>query len=357
MGEPKLLLLDEPTVGLDPIATQDFYRRIEQLKEQGCTVILCSHVLPGVEKYIDRALILGRGKLLAEGSVNDLRQQADLPATFHLQGDLTLPDHLAARANRDGVFNAVGRCAAGQNEHHAAAGCVAGAGERRYSSAIAGRPLYPLYRVPPDAGGNPMSAVFTVANKEFHDGLRNRWVLSICIIFAVLAIGLAYFGAAAAGKVGFTSLSSTIVSLASLAVFIIPLIALMLAYDGIVGEDENGTLLLLMTYPLSRWQLLLGKMMGQGAVMAFSTLVGFGSSAVMMGIFSDTTSWGELIGPYAVFIFSAMLLGWIFIAIAYVISASVSEKSKAAGVAPDCVVPVCAGIRSGPVGHAGGHSG
>lgn len=178
-----------------------------------------------------------------------------------------------------------------------------------------------------------MSAVFTVANKEFHDGLRNRWVLSICIIFAVLAIGLAYFGAAAAGKVGFTSLSSTIVSLASLAVFIIPLIALMLAYDGIVGEDENGTLLLLMTYPLSRWQLLLGKMMGQGAVMAFSTLVGFGSSAVMMGIFSDTTSWGELIGPYAVFIFSAMLLGWIFIAIAYVISASVSEKSKAAGIA------------------------
>lgn len=102
LGEPKLLLLDEPTVGLDPIATQDFYRRIEQLKEQGCTVILCSHVLPGVEKYIDRALILGRGKLLAEGSVNDLRQQADLPATFHLQGDLTLPEHLAVRASRDG---------------------------------------------------------------------------------------------------------------------------------------------------------------------------------------------------------------------------------------------------------------
>ncbi|MDI3326333.1 ABC transporter ATP-binding protein [Pontibacterium granulatum] len=103
LGEPKLLLLDEPTVGLDPIATQDFYRRIEQLKEQGCTVILCSHVLPGVEKYIDRALILGRGKLLAEGSVNDLRQQANLPATFHLQGDLTLPDHLAANARTEGT--------------------------------------------------------------------------------------------------------------------------------------------------------------------------------------------------------------------------------------------------------------
>lgn len=178
-----------------------------------------------------------------------------------------------------------------------------------------------------------ITPLLTVAGKEFRDGMRNRWVLSICIIFAVLAIGLAYFGAAAAGKVGFTSLSTTIVSLASLAVFIIPLIALMLSYDGIVGEDESGTLLLLMTYPLSRNQLLLGKMLGQGAIMAFSTLIGFGSSAVMIGMFSATTSWSDLLVPYSVFIFSAILLGWIFIAIAYVISASVAEKSKAAGIA------------------------
>ncbi|MCO1336388.1 ABC transporter permease [Microbulbifer sp. OS29] len=178
-----------------------------------------------------------------------------------------------------------------------------------------------------------LNPLLIVAGKEFRDGLRNRWVISICITFSVLAIGLAYFGAAAAGKVGFTSLSTTIVSLASLAVFIIPLIALMLSYDGIVGEDESGTLLLLMTYPLSRAQLLLGKMLGQGAIMAFSTLVGFGSSAVMIGLFSASTSWGDLLVPYTVFILSAVLLGWIFIAIAYVISVSVSEKSKAAGIA------------------------
>ncbi len=180
---------------------------------------------------------------------------------------------------------------------------------------------------------NAMNAIVTVANKEFRDGLRNRWIVAITIIFAILAIGLAYFGAAAAGRVGFTSLSTTIVSLASLAVFIIPLIALMLAYDGVVGEDENGTLLLLMTYPLSRWQLLLGKMTGHGAIMAVSTLLGFGSAAVMMGVLSDTTNWPDLIAAFGLFILSAILLGWVFIAFAYIISTLVSEKSKAAGIA------------------------
>lgn len=178
-----------------------------------------------------------------------------------------------------------------------------------------------------------MNAILTVAKKEFLDGLRNRWVISISVIFALLATGLAYFGAAASGQAGFTHLSTTLVSLASLAVFVIPLIALMLAYDGVVGEDESGTLLLLMTYPLSRWQLILGKMMGQSMIMAFSTIIGFGLSAVIMGLFSDDTSWSELFKPYAFFIVFAILLGWVFIAIATMISASVSEKSKAAGLA------------------------
>lgn len=97
LGKPKLLLLDEPTVGLDPIATQDFYHGIASLKEQGSTIILCSHVLAGVEKYIDRALILGQGHLLAEGTLSALSEQADLPVIFHLQGsNLQIPDEYQA---------------------------------------------------------------------------------------------------------------------------------------------------------------------------------------------------------------------------------------------------------------------
>lgn len=103
LGAPKLLLLDEPTVGLDPLATRDFYSSIEALKQTGSTIVLCSHLLAGVEKVIDRALILREGRALAAGSLSELRQQADLPVNIELQGqDLQLPEHLAAGFRRTG---------------------------------------------------------------------------------------------------------------------------------------------------------------------------------------------------------------------------------------------------------------
>ncbi|SHE34131.1 Cu-processing system ATP-binding protein [Modicisalibacter ilicicola DSM 19980] len=87
LGEPQLLLLDEPTTGLDPAATRDFYTTVKTLRDQGCTVLLSSHVLPGVEPYIDRALILGAGRRLALGSLDELRHQAELPLTIRAKGD------------------------------------------------------------------------------------------------------------------------------------------------------------------------------------------------------------------------------------------------------------------------------
>lgn len=175
-----------------------------------------------------------------------------------------------------------------------------------------------------------MREIFTVANKEFHDGLRNRWLLSITLIFAVLSVGLTYFGAAASGATGLTSLSTTVASLASLAVFLIPLIALLLSYDSFVGEQEGGTLLLLLTYPLSKNQLLLGKFLGQGGIITLATILGFGASALLLFIQHNDVA---ILQTFGYFILSATLLGLSFTAIAYIISLVANEKSKAAGVA------------------------
>ncbi len=84
LGSPRLLLLDEPTVGLDPVATKQFYQQVERLKNQGCTLIICSHVLPGIEHYIDKALIMSQGHALVQGSVHDLNAQANLPLELEL---------------------------------------------------------------------------------------------------------------------------------------------------------------------------------------------------------------------------------------------------------------------------------
>ncbi|MBI1422317.1 MAG: ABC transporter permease subunit [Gammaproteobacteria bacterium] len=178
-----------------------------------------------------------------------------------------------------------------------------------------------------------MHEILTVARKEFRDGVRNRWVLAITVIFALFALGLAYFGAAASGQVGFTSLDTTVVSLASLAIFVIPLIALLLAYDTVVGEEETGTLLLLLSYPLSRFQLLAGKFVGHAAVIGFSTLLGFGIAGIVIAMETGQLMQPELWQALGYFIASAILLGWVFVAFACLVSVVAVEKSRAAGLA------------------------
>ncbi|WP_298448989.1 ABC transporter ATP-binding protein [uncultured Marinobacter sp.] len=90
LGKPRLLMLDEPTVGLDPIATADLYRLLRTLRDDGTGVVLCSHVLPGVEPYIDRAAILTDGSLKAAGDLASLRRQANMPTTLSIEPENTV---------------------------------------------------------------------------------------------------------------------------------------------------------------------------------------------------------------------------------------------------------------------------
>ena len=77
INDPDLLVLDEPTTGLDPIGTRQIKDLILKLAKRGKTILLCSHLLADVEDVCDRIAILYGGKIQAEGHVRDLLQQTD----------------------------------------------------------------------------------------------------------------------------------------------------------------------------------------------------------------------------------------------------------------------------------------
>ncbi len=177
-----------------------------------------------------------------------------------------------------------------------------------------------------------MKNVLIVARKEIQEALRNRWVLATTLLLAALALSLTFLGSAPTGNVGVRALDVVIVSLSSLTIFLLPLIALLISHDAIVGEMERGTMLLLLSYPIARWQVLLGKFVGHLAVLAFATLLGYGAAAgalAVAGTAIDAESWTA----FASMVGSSIMLGAIFIAVGYLVSALVANRGTAAGIA------------------------
>jgi len=107
-----------------------------------------------------------------------------------------------------------------------------------------------------------MKILWILAMKELRDGLRNRWIAAAIIVLGTLALALSLLGSAPTGSIKASPMDISVISLASLSVYLIPLIALMLSFDTLVGEFERGTMMLLLTYPVTRWQVIIGKFLG-----------------------------------------------------------------------------------------------
>jgi ABC-2 type transport system ATP-binding protein len=76
MHRPELLVLDEPTQGLDPLVQQTFYEMVGEVRDDGRSVFLSSHVMPEVERLCDRAAIIREGMLVAIEDIADLKQRS-----------------------------------------------------------------------------------------------------------------------------------------------------------------------------------------------------------------------------------------------------------------------------------------
>jgi Cu-processing system permease protein len=177
-----------------------------------------------------------------------------------------------------------------------------------------------------------MRAVGIIAAKEVRDGMRNKWVVATTLLLAALALTLAFLGSAPIGDVKVSPLDITVVSLSSLTIFLLPLIALLLSYDAIVGEVDRGTMALLLSYPVSRWQIVFGKFIGHVLILAIATVLGYGLAGLAIQLIlgnPDTSSWMA----FMAMIGSSVLLGATFISIGYLVSTCVRDRNTAGGIA------------------------
>lgn len=176
-----------------------------------------------------------------------------------------------------------------------------------------------------------MNMLLILAMKELRDGLRNRWIAAAIIVLGTLALALSTLGSAPTGSVNVNALDITVISLASLSVYLIPLIALMLSFDALVGEFERGTMMLLLTYPVTRWQVIMGKFLGHVMILFIAIFAGYGGAFLIMIALNGGSAEGWQ--AYVVMMTSSLVLGAIFVALGYLLSVLVNERATAAGAA------------------------
>jgi len=178
-----------------------------------------------------------------------------------------------------------------------------------------------------------MKQIFVIALKEVQDGMRNRWVILIALAMAAFALILALLGSVPTGMTKISSLAVTVVSLASLGIFFIPLISLLLTYDSIVGEAERGTLILLLSYPVARWQVIAGKFCGALVLLFLAVALGYGSAGIAIGLTAETAFTEQAWSSLAKLLLSSVLFGAVFLSLGFLISATLRERGTAAAAA------------------------
>ena len=156
---------------------------------------------------------------------------------------------------------------------------------------------------------------------EWRERTRDRWVLVFSLLFALLASGVGLYERA----VHADAAALTGPSLVTLASLMIPLVALILGHDAIVGERERNTLGLLLSLPIARWQVLVAKFIGRYLALALSTCLGLAAAGASGG-------W-QYLDTIVLLLPPALALGAAFLALGVSISTLVDRQATAASLA------------------------
>jgi Cu-processing system permease protein len=171
------------------------------------------------------------------------------------------------------------------------------------------------------------SAVLRIARHEFTLHSRNRWVVSFAILFAGLALAIAYFGMITSGYTGFQDFVRTSASLINLGGFLLPLFALLLGVFSFLTHREY--LEVLATQPVSRGAILLGKYLGLLVSVLAAAALGFGLPGVVISLAIGVGG----AGTYLLVVLFSCLLAAIFTGLSMVIALLSGRRPIALGVA------------------------
>jgi Cu-processing system permease protein len=155
---------------------------------------------------------------------------------------------------------------------------------------------------------------------ELLERTRDRWVLVISALFALLATGVSLYGRSAEVEVA----KLTGPSLVTLTALLVPLVAMVLSHDAIVGERERNTLGLLLSLPVSRIEVAFAKYIGRALALVASVTVGLGVAMVVSDA-AGARSLSQLLGP-------TLLLGLAFLSLGMLISTCSRRQVTAASI-------------------------
>ncbi|UCD12968.1 MAG: ABC transporter permease [Thermoplasmatales archaeon] len=170
-----------------------------------------------------------------------------------------------------------------------------------------------------------LNPVLNIVKKEIMDNIRNKWIIVLSIIFALLTLVVSYFGSIFSE--GWQDLGVTISGMMNLVQFLVPIIALILGYAAIIGEIERGSMSALLSLPVSRLEIVLGKFIGLGSILGITILVGFGIAGIIIALNVADTNFLD----YLVFIASTILIGLVFLSLAIFFSTLFKKRTTAMG--------------------------
>ncbi|WP_439026442.1 ABC transporter permease [Haloarchaeobius sp. DT45] len=165
-----------------------------------------------------------------------------------------------------------------------------------------------------------------VVEKDFLDVRRAKLIWGVGLLYTLFTVF--YFYGTGSGSQG-QSLTDQLFGMAGIAVLIIPLVALVAAYLSVAGERESGSLKFLLSYPNSRLDVVLGKLIARSAVVTAAILVAFGIGLALGFYYFETVD----LGVYAGFVAMTIVFTLVYVSIAVGISAATGSRSRAMGAA------------------------